>query len=283
MNLRRIYNFDFNSSLLRSILSLYYRPHRFYRIPFGPLAGLVIWYDRSINFHAILGLWERANFLALEKVLARLLQGRTRLQAYDIGANIGLYSLFLSRFSEKVKVFAFEPVAETVEHLHRNIEKNGNLNIEIIEKAAGNVNGAVTFYIGHHHKSSLEKDWTSDRGTTSVAEVKVPSLTLDSFVEENPSRSPDIIKIDVEGAGEKVLEGAARTLRTRRPIIIIESHAAYEDRAIIKMLAEFDYNAYRVNNGKWIKNPQNDYRDPDGVWGTMILFPRENSLDYFKS
>jgi FkbM family methyltransferase len=279
---RKLYNLDFNSSLIRFILSLFYRPGKYYRIPFGALKGIAIWYDRNINFHAVLGIWEKENFSALEKILPNLIGGDKVIHAYDIGANIGLYSLFLARYSSRIKVIAFEPVQETVINLEKNLKKNNLAEIQLVVKAVGNIDGEVKFYLGHHHKSSLEKDWTSDRGTKQVREVRVPSLKIDSFVAENPEESPDFIKIDVEGGGGKVLDGARHVLQTKRPVILIESHAAYEDQAIVKMLDEFSYQAYRINNSKWVSHPGNDYTDPEGVWGTMILFPAEKSADFFK-
>ncbi len=82
-----------------------------------------------------------------------------------------------------------------------NISENRLTNIQVIEKAAGATDTDVTFYIGHHHKSPLEKDWTSDRGTTNVQEVRVPSITIDSYIDEHPESAPDFIKIGVEGGG----------------------------------------------------------------------------------
>ena len=281
LNLRKLYNLDFNSAFIRALLGFYYRPGKFYRIPFGTLRGMWLWYDRSINYHAMLGVWERSNFSALDKILAKLVDKGTFVNAWDIGANIGLYSLFFARFSPKIKVHAFEPVMETLELFRKNIARNQLTNIEVVEKAAAATEGNVTFFIGHHHKSSLEKDWTSDHGTTQVQEVTVPSTTIDSFVNQFPNSKPDIIKIDVEGAGRYVFAGAENTLRTLRPIILIESHAPYEDLAIVEMLTTFRYKAFRINDSKWIRKPGNDYKDPEGVWGTMLLFPEESHSYYF--
>lgn len=281
LNLRRLYNLDFNSAFIRASLGFYYQPGKFYRIPFGALRGMWLWYDRSINYHAVLGVWERSNFSALNKVLAKLVDKGNFVNAWDIGANIGLYSLFFARFSPQIKVQAFEPVVETLELFRKNIARNQLTNIQVVEKAAAATEGDVTFFIGHHHKSSLEKDWTSDHGTTQVKEVNVPSTTIDSFVNKFPDSKPDIIKIDVEGAGGSVFAGAEDTLRRLRPIILIESHAPYEDMAIVEMLATFRYKAFRINDSKWIRKPGNDYKDPEGVWGTMLLFPEESHSDYF--
>ena len=54
-----------NSRLVRGILGLYYREGHVYRVPFGPLRGLRLRYNSTINYHAMLGLWEVANFRVL--------------------------------------------------------------------------------------------------------------------------------------------------------------------------------------------------------------------------
>jgi FkbM family methyltransferase len=282
LTFRKFCDFDFNSPVIRRLLSLYYRPGRYYRIPFGQLAGIKIWYDRSINYHAILGLWERSSFKTLEKVLVQLTSDRKSVQFFDIGANIGLYSLYVGRFSKKTKVVAFEPVKETVKRLKDNLTENGIQDIKILENAVSNKDGEVNFYLGHHHKSSLYKEWTSDRGATQVNEIKVNAVKLDTFVKQNAESVPDFIKIDVEGAGGKVLEGGINTFKTSRPIILIESHLSEEDRAIIDMMKECDYETFRINDQKWVKNPESDYHDPEGVWGTMLLFPREKVPEFNK-
>ncbi len=76
INLRRLYYLDFNSAFIRAVLGRYYKPGGFYTIPFGAMRGIRLWYDRSINYHAILGLWEKDNFSVLKKVLAKLVRER---------------------------------------------------------------------------------------------------------------------------------------------------------------------------------------------------------------
>jgi FkbM family methyltransferase len=279
--LSKFWNLEFNSPLFRYILSFYYKPGRFYRIPFGPLKGIRIWYDRSVNYHAMLGLWERTNFLFLEKILVHLVRKRNKkLVVFDIGANIGLFSLFLRQFKENVSGVAFEPVPETFKVLTGNFERNLIDNVTPLPRAVGNYQGEVTFFVGHHHKSSLVRDWASDHGTTEINEIKVMSVTIDKMVENDSEKAPDIIKIDVEGGGDKVLKGAYHTLKTKRPILLFESHIPGEDHEVIHVLNEFDYKAFRLDTCQWVKNSKGDYKDRDGVWGTMLLFPEEKMSEF---
>ena len=88
-------------------------------------------------------------------------------------------------------------------------------------------------------------------------------------------RYPDLIKMDIEGAGVYALKGCAGCLQEKRPLILIESHTPGEDDAIGSLLHEYSYDAFRINNGKWILHKNRNYSDAEGVWGTMILIPSE--------
>lgn len=272
--LSRIFRLEFNSSILRFFLSLIYRPGRFYKIPAGQLKGVKIWYDRSINYHAVLGLWERRNFDLLDKVVKKLYEQKKGLVIYDVGANIGLFSLFFKRYTQ-VEVVAFEAAAETLEKLKRNVDANEVGNIMVVSKAVADVDGTVDFFLTHHHKSSLLYAWASDRGVSEVKKVTVPAVSLDTFAKENPARQPDLIKIDVEGGGSSVLAGAKNVIESHRPIILFESHLPVEDAAVSELLLKYKYDAFRINDEKWVTKKSANYTDPEGVWGTMFLIPEE--------
>jgi FkbM family methyltransferase len=273
----KILRLEFNSGILRYLLSLYYKPNRYYRIPFGHLKGLKMWYDRSINYHAILGLWEQSNFNLLDNVVRRLLKDKDSLTVHDVGANIGLFSLFFTKYSSRIKVVAFEAAPETTKKLEKNVTANEATNIKIVQQAVSDENGTVDFFLAHHHKSSLLYSWASDQGNTHVEKVSVPAITLDAYVERNDNCIPDLIKIDVEGGGASVLAGARQIIAAGRPIILFESHLPVEDDAVIDLLKTLRYKAYRISNSEWVINQTANYREPDGVWGTMLLIPFEKN------
>jgi len=55
----------------------------------------------------------------------------------------------------------------------------------------------------------------------------------------------------------------------------MESHTPDEDNAIGRLLNEYQYDAFRINNQKWVLQKGKNYSDTDGVWGTMLLIPTE--------
>ncbi|MGH9172983.1 MAG: hypothetical protein ACRD1H_01430, partial [Vicinamibacterales bacterium] len=55
----------------------------------------------------------------------------------------------------------------------------------------------------------------------------------------------------------------------------IESHTPDEDRAISRLITAHDYCAYRFTNRRIVTHPSETHPDPEGVWGTLLLYPRE--------
>lgn len=278
INFRNLRYARFNSSMARTALGVYFRPGQPYRIPFGPLRGLRMHYDESVNFHAVLGLWdiEILGFLNSTLIKSGLLQ-KDKVAA-DVGANIGYYSMWLSRVAlESGHVYAFEPSIETLPLLSKNLTLNNIENVDVVEMACSDHVGTTDFFIAkHHHSSSIHADWAGEgRGT--ARRVSVPVTTLDAFFAPETGRvAPSFVKFDIEGGGTHALPGARNVICTARPFILIESHTIEEDRAISKVLTDFDYRGYRLNDRKWVEKAGAVHPDKDGVWGTLLLTPREH-------
>jgi FkbM family methyltransferase len=137
---------------------------------------------------------------------------------YDVGANVGIYSLLASlRVGASGMVYAFEPLDRNLKYLHRHISLNNLQNCIILETAVSNREGGLPFSAAawDPHMARLSQD----------GEMSVPSTTLDACIYgERHLRPPNIIKIDVEGAEFEVLQGAARTLTEFHPRIFLEVH-----------------------------------------------------------
>jgi FkbM family methyltransferase len=267
----------FNSALLRKCLSCCFREGVAYRVRFGPIRGMKLYYDRSVNFHAILGLWDAEEYAFLSRVLTRgrFLQPRTVVA--DVGANLGIFSLWSTRLLQgrDHRVFAFEPAPDTLRRLRENVAINGLGSIDVVPAACADREGTTEFFVGfHHHVSSLLKEWAHSEASAHATSVTVPTTTLDAFFAKE-QESPDFIKMDIEGGGVFALRGCDRILSTKRPLLWVESHTPDEDRAISGTLAAHDYCAYRFTDRRPVTHPDTTHPDPDGVWGTLLLYPRE--------
>lgn len=136
---------------------------------------------------------------------------------FDIGANIGFYSLSLAKMFNNIKIHAFEPVKETFLDLESNISKNNISNKIIVNNVAvGDVNGNV-FITNEYHSSNYLVNASS---TQHKEEVKL--ITIDSYIKDNSIDKIDFIKIDVEGRELLVLKGANESLRIFKPFILVE-------------------------------------------------------------
>lgn len=113
----------------------------------------------------------------------------------DIGSNVGVYSLYVASMREDVDVYAFEPISKIAERLSYNSNINDlQSRLKINNIALSDRSGFVSF--------SLEKE-SLVFGRVSG---QVPCMTLTDFLEKNGIKKIGAIKIDVEGAEDKILK-----------------------------------------------------------------------------
>lgn len=144
---------------------------------------------------------------------------------YDIGAEFGLYSVFLSRaVGEKGRVIAFEPENIRCKRLKENLKLNKLKNVRIFSLALGDKNGEEELLIGRNDVApgfiNLPGAVNSHRSTQ-----KVKIKNGDGFVSEAGLPLPDAVKIDVEGYEYYVIKGLEKTLKSENcRIICCEVH-----------------------------------------------------------
>lgn len=168
----------------------------------------------------------------------------------DVGANIGLMSIFAASKFPKSKVIAFEAHPNTVELLNRNVELNGIQNIEVFDKALGNAIGKIKIF----------DNWQVNRGGASTVvqgkdskSFEVDLIRLDDTLND---LIPDMIKVDVEGAELDVLKGAEGLIKRFLPTLIVEisdlrektQSESIEIVEYIKSLGE--YQIFKLKGGK---------------------------------
>ena len=125
----------------------------------------------------------------------------------DVGANIGLYTLPLSRaVGPDGLVIAAEPDPQNLALLQRNIEANGCHNVRVIPAALGDKTGAVKLYQRSDNRGALS---TADIFGVGEANAIAISMRRTAEVLE---RMPRLVKIDVEGQEPLVIAGMGGTL-----------------------------------------------------------------------
>ncbi len=140
----------------------------------------------------------------------------------DVGANIGLFSLYVARLFPGASIHAFEPLPLHVKRLNRSIAQSGIKNVKVHEKCLGASKSYLELYLHTNNSGghSTRKDQIDDheRGTS----IQVEVVDLDSFLTSRDRSKVDVIKIDVQGAEWSVLQGAQKTLMESRPVLLME-------------------------------------------------------------
>ncbi len=130
---------------------------------------------------------------------------------FDIGANVGLYSILLAKaVGPTGRVFAFEPDKRNRTRLGENTRLNGLENIRVFPKALGEGNYRASLYVRNNDpcQSSLAACQASGGQLEEIVDV----VNGDGFRMERSLPVPRVVKIDVEGYEHNVIKGLRHTL-----------------------------------------------------------------------
>lgn len=211
----------------------------------------------------------RAHFdpiLEYERPVFDWLSTRKYGNAIDIGANVGVYTVFLSALVGPTgKVFAFEPSPEAFRRLLTNLRLNRTSNVQPFQCAIGASSGFVKFYEpeGHLTNGSLLPSFAaifSDRISVRTS-VAVQGALLEDLVTDGRI----LLKIDAEGAEEVILRAMESFIVRRRPDILLEVLPEFEmGLNSLRFLAESGYKFFNLTKDGPIERPSliaTDFRD----------------------
>lgn len=143
---------------------------------------------------------------------------------WDIGANIGLFSLTAAAKSgPEGNVYAFEADADAVKLLHASnrLKHSSHAEITVLPMAIFSEVGFLKFSIANRSRSANYVSGFGSTQTGGAKEVRVlPCFNLDFLLDHFPA--PEVLKLDVEGAELEVLKGATRMLSEVRPRMYCE-------------------------------------------------------------
>jgi FkbM family methyltransferase len=205
------------------------------RVRQGQGLGLLLSLDPRYEAQYVSGLYE----VPLLKYLAsHLKQGDV---FYDVGGHIGIVSLIGARIvGPEGRVFAFEADPENASRIRDHGRMNALPQVEVVQSAVWSECKTLTF-----HRAPA----TSSRNTGGVVDIventcangliAVESVTLDRFALDR--RPPSVVKIDVEGAEEMVLQGAHSVFRVSKPLLICEIHHARAAEGVARWLEAAGY------------------------------------------
>ena len=209
----------------------------------------------------------------------------------DVGANVGTHTV---RAGELVgpsgKVLAFEPGANNIPELVQRLGAAHVDNVELVLRPAWNVAGPVRFYLcadnGDGNAVWDPGDFPGNALSRQHPESSlVEATTLDVELAKRGLR-PRLIKIDTEGAEQRVLEGAVGTLFEQKPpFVIAEVHEfgleklGCSQRGLRELMIRAGYEAFLLPTGgaKPIRLP--DEQRLDGRWIINLLFSTRGAVD----
>ncbi len=220
----------------------------------------------------------------------------------DIGANIGLYSIYAAVMTG-CKVVCIEPEALNFAELNKNIFLN-DLHGEVFAYCAAAADrfevsqlllGA--FSVGYSHHDFGESTWSRDMKWSSQVTVADServrqgsiSVSIDHLVSSGAIPQPTHIKIDVDGHEPKVIAGAAKTLADPRlKTVLVEIDFAKRDcQAIIDTLTDqgwrYSMDQLVTNRAAIMKAERVGQLRELGKDGFNYIFYRDPSYgEYFK-
>ena len=201
--------------------------------------------DRGISRSLILfGTRENDKQFILNKILNK------KMNIFDIGSNIGFYSIFLKKKSDG-KLLAIEPSLENLNLCRENLKLNNIAlkKVSFLNAAASNSNSIKTFFISSQSNlHTLNPEGSAKKyligETRKIRSYSIHYLSKKYF-------KPDLLRMDVEGHEYEIISGMLKFIKTKffRPHICFEPHiTSYsKNNNFSKTLRELFSNGYYTN------------------------------------
>jgi len=140
----------------------------------------------------------------------------------DVGANVGIFTIAMGHVvGPQGRVLAFEPLANNVARLQRNIALNGLENVSVYACAVGECDGETPLHLADDPAFAST---TAVKGKRGVGRATiVPLVKLDRIWREAGTPCVAAMKLDVEGGELSVLKGSEELLRRCRPLLLLEA------------------------------------------------------------
>ena len=190
---------------------------------------------------------------------------------WDIGSNIGLYTILTSRaVSPGGQVVAFEPSPYSYKTTLKHIEINGLEDVASVRRHAISMDDGSVLEFGISEDNSADPTNRLHRPGGKMIEVPVESL---DGIMTRSEREVDFVKIDIEGAEMDALAGAEKLMTSDewRPVILLAVHPmflpefGYETSQIADLVFDRDYESFGISGRR--ESPVN--------FAEYLLVPRE--------
>jgi len=170
----------------------------------------------------------------------------------DGGAHIGLYTVISAhRIGASGHVYAFEADPYNAPALRLNVRRNQLDNVTVIARALADREGEHAYHVS---SGTIASSLVVKRAVHDAHEITVRTTTIDATLDPARRTSPIVVKLDVEGAEERVLRGAEQTLRACSAGHVLAEHnpSALSDggssgSAVLRVLREYGFTPYFID------------------------------------
>lgn len=179
---------------------------------------------------------------------------------WDIGANIGIYSIYAARI-KKTKVVAFEPIINSAQVLRKNIELNNlEKKIDLFALGLGNENKNLKLYYHSNHAGSARHSLNKSNNKKLLFE-NIITFQPDKLIELKITDIPNHIKIDTDGNELDILKNCTKILKSKNlKSLCIENEFGKNEKIrkenIINILKK---NGFKLNHQSILNSGYNMY------------------------
>ena len=173
---------------------------------------------------------------------------------FDIGANLGWYTLNLKKDMKTRKIYSFEPIKETFDKLKQNLYINEIDENNIFNFGFFNENKKIEFF--YDILASGASSLADLREVKTTQKVECNVRRMDDFVKDENINRIDFIKCDVEGSELFVYQGGIESIDRIKPIVFSEmlrkwsNKFGYHPNDIINLFTKIGYQCYVINDKK---------------------------------
>jgi FkbM family methyltransferase len=196
------------------------------------------------------GYWEKDEIKFLASLIEQLYQNFEKFIIIDVGANIGTYTVALSRiFGDKASIYSFEAQRIIFQILAGNCAINSLKNVYTFNNVVSDEHLQLVKFNTHNYTNpinfgglEIEKALNSDNvPENNVVPESAYSIQLDKLDLDLVA----LMKIDIEGMELRAILGAENVISKYRPVIFYE-YFKTDNAKILKILSKYNYTIYKL-------------------------------------
>lgn len=200
--------------------------------------------DNELYWYGLYGGWERHS----QRLWVDLCRHSDVI--VDIGANDGLYSLAARTVNKTARIVTAEPLDFILARLKENLQANGIVDIDLVERAFSNYDGDAEMFVpidADYVRSATVNTSLLDRPPEAVKTKKIAVERFDTYFRRSGLNRLDLVKMDVESHEPEVLEGFGDLLGSFRPTILAEVSYARVPGLMNQILKPYGYLYFNIS------------------------------------